>query len=132
MLPPMQANSYLDRQLTGEILDAAIEVHRALGPGLLESAYATCLQHEFDLRQIAYEREFPVALQYKKLDIPFANRADFVVARKVVVEVKSIDSLQPVHTAQLLTYMRLADVRLGLLINFNTYALRNGVKRLIR
>ena len=124
--------AYLDSRLTGAILDAAIEVHRALGPGLLESAYSACLQHEFDLRGLSYEREFPVTLRYKSLELPFAYRADFLVAGRVVVEVKSVDTLQPVHTAQVLTYIRLARVRLGLLVNFNTYALKNGVKRLIR
>ena len=128
----MDGRTYLDRRLTGEILDAAIEVHRALGPGLLESAYCACLQHEFDLRKMAYDRELPVSLQYKSLEIPIAYRADFLVSRKVVVEVKSVESLQPVHTAQVLTYVRLVGVRLGLLINFNTYALKHGIKRLIR
>jgi len=128
----MEAPSYPHRLVTGEILDAAYEVHRVLGPGLLESAYSACLQHELEVRQVPFEREFPVSLTYKGLEIPMAYRADFLVRGTVVVEVKSVDSLQPVHTAQVLTYIRLAEVRLGLLINFNTYMLKHGIKRLIR
>jgi GxxExxY protein len=115
--------------LTKEIIGAAIEVHRHLGPGLLESAYQQCLARELSLREISYELERPLPLEYKGLRLNCGYRVDFLVANAVVVETKSIEVIAPVHEAQLLTYMRLGDWKVGLLINFNVLALKTGICR---
>lgn len=115
--------------LTKEIIGAAIEVHRTLGPGLLESAYQQCLARELTLRGVAYEREQPLALEYKGLLLNCGYRADFLVDNAVVVETKSIEVIAPVHEAQLLTYMRLGYWKVGLLINFNVLVLKTGIRR---
>ena len=115
--------------LTREIIGAAIEVHRHLGPGLLESAYQQCLAREFSLRNIRYESERSLPLEYKGLRLNCGYRADFLVDNAVVVETKSIETIAPVHEAQLLTYMRLGNWKVGLLINFNVLALRTGIRR---
>jgi len=117
-------------QVTEQIIGAAIEVHRHLGPGLLESVYEEALAVEFDLRGLPYARQVPVPLAYKGREIG-EYRLDLLVADSVVVEVKSVERQDPVFTAQLLTYLRLAGKRVGLLINFNTHLLKQGVKRLI-
>ena len=115
--------------LTGEIIGAAIEVHRHLVPGLLESAYQRCLARELELRKIPYLYECPLPLEYKGLKIRSGYRVDILVAEAVVVETKSIESIAPVHEAQLLTYMRLGGWKVGLLINFNVLALKAGIRR---
>jgi GxxExxY protein len=115
--------------LTKEIIGAAIEVHRTLGPGLLESAYQQCLARELTLRGVAYEREQPLALEYKGLLLNCGYRADFLVDNAVVVETKSIEVIAPVHEAQLPTYMRLGNWKVGLLINFNVLVLKTGIRR---
>src|SRR5262245_46216606 len=123
-----------DRQIneaTGAILGAAIEVHRVLGPGLLETTYVACLQHEFSARNIRFVPQLPVALTYKDKRLESVYRVDLVVEELVVVEVKSLDALAPIHTAQVLTYLRLTGCPAGLLINFNAARLMEGVKRLI-
>jgi GxxExxY protein len=112
-----------------EVIGAAIEVHRILGPGLLESAYHDCLSHELKLRNVSFETEVPLAVEYKGLIVGQAYRADFLVEQKVLVELKTVDVLQPVHKAQLLTYLRLSKRKLGLLINFNVPVLHKGVQR---
>jgi GxxExxY protein len=117
--------------LTELIIGAAIEVHRALGPGLLESAYQECLARELSLRQIAFEREKPLLLEYKGAKLECGYRLDFVVAGRVVVEVKAADSLLPRHQSQLLTYMKLGGWQVGLLINFHVPVLKKGIKRLV-
>ncbi|MFC1829816.1 GxxExxY protein [Thermodesulfobacteriota bacterium] len=116
--------------LTGEVIGAAIEVHKALGPGLLESVYEKCLCKELDLRKIPYENQKELLVEYKgsKLDCGF--RLDIVVANQVVVELKSCEKLQPIHDAQLLTYLKLSGIKIGLLINFNVPVLKEGIKRL--
>lgn len=119
------------RDTTWEIIGAAIEVHRALGPGMLESAYCACLAHELGLRNLPFEREKPLDICYKELIVEHAFRADFIVNREVVVEVKAVDDLAPVHDAQVLTYLRVSRLRVGLLFNFNVYNLRQGMKRLV-
>src|SRR6266542_2178839 len=106
-------------QLTHEIIGAAIEVHRMLGPGLLESAYEECLCHELRLRGIALQRQIDVPLIYKGAALTAAFRLDVLVEDNVIVEVKSVEKLLPVHEAQLVTYLRLAGKRVGLLLNFN-------------
>ena len=121
-----------ERDITWQIIGAAIEVHRALGPGMLESAYCTCLAHEFGLRNLRFEREKPLDLHYKELKVEHAFRADFIVNDQVVVEVKAVDGLAAVHDAQVLTYLRVSGRRVGLLFNFNVYNLRQGTKRLFR
>ena len=115
--------------LTGEIIGAAIEVHRHLGPGLLESAYQRCLARELELREIPHQCEWPLPLEYKGLRVGCGYRVDILVANAVVVEIKSIESLAPVHEAQLLTYMRIGGWKVGLIINFNVLILKSGVRR---
>ena len=113
------------------VIGAAIEVHKNLGPGLLESAYQNCLMRELDLSGIDYETEAPIALSYKGEIIENACRADFFVEGKVLVELKTVDRLNDKHKAQLLTYLRLANRKLGLLINFNEILIKNGIKRVV-
>ena len=115
--------------LTREIIGAAIEVHRHLGPGLLESAYQRCFARELRIRDIPFEREWPLPLEYKGLCVKCGYRIDFLVADTVVVETKSIEAIAPVHQAQLLTYMRLGGWKIGLLLNFNVLVLKNGICR---
>jgi GxxExxY protein len=115
--------------LTKEIIGAAIEVHRNLGPGLLESAYQQCLARELQLKEIPYRYEWPFPLDYKGLRLKCGYRVDLLVADTVVVETKSIEAIAPVHEAQLLTYMRLGGWKVGLLINFNVLVLKNGIRR---
>jgi GxxExxY protein len=115
--------------LTREIIGAAIEVHRHLGPGLLESAYQQCLGKEMTLRAIPYRCELPLPLEYKGLRMKCGYRIDFLVADLVVVETKSVEAIAPVHHAQLLTYMRIGGWKVGLIINFNVLVLKNGICR---
>ena len=118
-------------QLTHEIIGASIEVHRALGPGLLESAYRKCLRRELLLRGIPYRKEYPLPLEYKGIRLECGYRVDILVGGAVAVEVKSVQALAPVHDAQLLTYLRLGGWRVGLLINFNVVVLKDGIHRKI-
>lgn len=117
--------------LTGKIIGAAIEVHRNLGPGLLESAYQQCLARELEIQEIPFKYEWPLPLEYKGLRIGRPYRMDLLIDERVIVEVKSIAVLAPIHEAQLLTYMRLRRIRLGLLMNFNEVVLKNGIRRKI-
>jgi GxxExxY protein len=116
-------------EITHAIIGAAIEVHRALGPGLLESAYVQCLCRELALRNIRFQREVNIPVEYKDLRLECGYRLDLLVDDAVVVEAKSIEALLPIHDAQLLTYMRLGGWQLGLLINFNVPVLVNGIHR---
>ena len=118
-------------QLSNQIIGAAIEVHRALGPGLLESAYQACHKHELILRAVPIETEAPLALEYKGVKLDCGYRLDEVVGGLVIVEIKSVERLEPIHEAQLLTYLRLSGLWLGLLINFNVPVLKSGIKRLV-
>jgi len=117
--------------LTGKIIGAAIEVHRTLGPGLLESAYHQCLARELEIQEIPFRFDWPLPLEYKGLRLGRGYRMDLLVEDRVIVEVKSIATLAPIHEAQLLTYMRLRKVPLGLLMNFNEVVLKNGIRRKI-
>ena len=119
-----------ENEISDRIIGAAIEVHRALGPGLLESVYEECLAAEMEVRGIAFERQRPVPLVYRQIKLDCGYRVDFVVENKVVLELKSLDVVPPVMFAQVLTYVRLLDLRLGLLVNFNVSRLSDGVKRL--
>ncbi len=123
-------NSRLN-QLSYEIIGAALEVHRMLGPGLLESSYHKCLCRELFVRGIPFEKEQPLPLEYKGIRLDCGYRIDIVVGRLIVVEVKSIESLAPIHDAQLLTYLRIGGYRLGLLMNFNVVVLKDGIHRRI-
>ena len=116
-------------ELSEQIIGAAIEVHRHLGPGLLESAYQMCLAKELELREVAFEREVVLPVQYKGIEVDAGYRIDFVVNEKVIVEVKSVESVAPVHEAQLLTYLRLSKKKVGLLINFKVPVLKDGIFR---
>ncbi|HEY3102453.1 MAG TPA: GxxExxY protein [Pyrinomonadaceae bacterium] len=118
-------------RITSEVIGAAIEVHRQLGPGLLESSYRECLCRELLLRGIPFEREKPLPLEYKGIHVGCGYRLDLLVAGSVVVEVKAIEALAPIHEAQLLTYLRIGGWRMGLLINFNVAVLKSGIRRRI-
>ena len=118
-------------EITHSVIGAAIEVHRQLGPGLLESAYFECLCRELVLREIPFDYEKPLPLEYKGVRLECGYRLDLLVAGSVVVEVKSVEALAPIHDAQLLTYLRLGGWRVGLLINFNVAVLKNGIHRKI-
>lgn len=118
-------------RLTHEIIGAAIEVHRRLSPGLLESAYETCLCRELSLRGIRFQRQVPLRIQYRGLQLDCAYRLDIVIPRLLIVEVKAMKKVLPVHRAQVLTYLKLTGIRLGLLINFNVEMLVAGLNRII-
>jgi len=117
--------------LTGKIIKAAIEVHSQLGPGLLESAYEECLVYELQKMGLHVDRQKPVPLIYKEIQLECGYRIDILVENKVVVELKSIDEVLLVHEAQILTYLKLAKKEVGLLINFNVKQLKNGLKRFV-
>ncbi|WP_096704041.1 GxxExxY protein [Magnetospirillum sp. 15-1] len=113
------------------VIGLAIEVHRALGPGLLESAYEQCLAHELELNEVPFRRQVPVPVVYKGMKLDCAYRLDLVVADTLVLEIKAVEKLLPVHGAQLLTYLKLTGIRAGLLLNFNSEVLRDGMKRVV-
>ena len=120
-----------EERLTGEIIGAAIEVHRQLGPGLLESTYEACLCQELKLRNIEFECQKALPLEYKGIKLACGYRLDLLVAGLVIVEIKSVEALARIHEAQLLTYLNLSGVRIGLLINFNVPVLKDGIRRLV-
>ena len=120
-----------DAQLTHAIIGAAIEVHRTLGPGLLESAYEECPARELTVRGIPFERQKPLPVVYKDVKLECGYRIDLVVDNRVIVELKAVDALAPIHEAIVLTYLRLSGCKIGLLINFNTAILRDGIRRLV-
>ncbi|MDQ3257447.1 MAG: GxxExxY protein [Acidobacteriota bacterium] len=123
-------NPHLNK-ITSEVINAAMEVHRTLGPGLLESAYHECLCRELTIRGVTFERERGVPVEYKGIRLECGYRLDLLVSDSVVVEIKSVEGIVPVHEAQLLTYLRLGGWRLGLLINFNVAVLKDGIRRKI-
>lgn len=120
-----------DQNLTEQIIGCAIKIHKALGPGLLESAYQECLY--FELRRIGLfvEKEKPLPLLYEEVKLEVGYRIDLLVERQIVVEIKSVDALADIHLAQVLTYLKLSNNRLGLLINFNVVLLKDGIKRVV-
>jgi len=120
-----------DNEITHAIIGAAIEVHKRLGPGFLESAYEECLTHELRTRQLRVDRQVPVPIVYRETKLECGYRLDLLVESRVVVELKSVDSLAPIHEAIILTYLRLSGHRIGLLINFNVGVLKDGVRRFI-
>ena len=121
----------LYKELTGKIVDCAIIVHKSLGPGLLESAYEECLFYELQNCGLETLKQYPMPLIYKDKKLDIGYRIDLLVEDKIVIEVKSVDFLIPIHTAQLMTYMKLSECRIGLLINFNVQFLKEGIKRII-
>lgn len=116
--------------LTEKIIGFAIEVHRLLGPGLLESAYEECLCHELDRGAMVYRRQVPLPVIYKSVRLDCGYRLDIVVENQVIIELKSVERLLPIHEAQMLTYLKLSGIPTGLLLNFNTPVLKDGVRRL--
>ncbi len=119
------------KELTEKIIGAAIEVHKTIGPGLLESAYEECLAQEMKMRSLSFQRQFPLPVAYKGAMLDCGYRLDFVVEKAVVLELKTIDAFAPIHEAQLLTYLKLGAWTVGLLINFNIPVLKNGIKRVV-
>ena len=116
--------------LTRSVIGACIEVHREMGPRLLESVYEECLATEFELRSIPYQRQQAINLEYKGRPLDSEFRLDFFISKTVILELKTVDRLLPIHEAQVLSYLRLTNSRIGLLINFKTPLLKNGIKRL--
>lgn len=114
-----------------EIVDSAIRVHTKIGPGMLESAYEACIEYELGKRSFAVKKQVPMPLHYDDLTLDMGFRLDLVVEDAVVVELKSVKQLLPIHTAQLLSYLRAGDYRLGFLLNFNTVHMRDGIKRVV-
>ena len=118
-------------ELSERVIGAAIEVHRFLGPGLLEQSYEKALEHEFTLRGLKYSSQISLPIAYKELQIPDAYRLDILIENQLIVEIKAVENILPVHKAQLLTYLRHTQKPLGLLINFNSSLLKNGLTRVI-
>jgi len=121
----------IENIISNKIIGLAIEVHRSLGPGLLESAYQECLYYELKNNGLKVEKEKPMPIVYKDMKLDHGYRIDLLVEHKVVVEIKTVDTLIDVHFAQVLTYLKLGNYKLGLLINFNVPLLKNGIKRII-
>ncbi len=117
--------------ITGEIVDSAIKVHTALGPGLLESAYEACLSHELRKRGLKVEAQLELPVRYDGLTLDAGYKIDLLVENQVIVELKAVEKIHPVHEAQLLSHLKLSDLQVGLLINFNVTRLTEGVKRLV-
>lgn len=119
-------------RMSSKVIGSAIEVHRQLGPGLLESVYRACLAYELSSMGFACELEAPVPVRYKGIDLSCEFRIDLLVERELIVETKAVENLLPVHSAQLLTYLKLSGLHVGLLINFNSKVLSSGIRRLVR
>lgn len=120
-----------ENQISNIIIGCAIEVHKVLGPGLLESAYEECLAYELRLKGLQVSKQVPMPVVYKEVKLNHGYRMDLLVANRVVVEVKSVEFISDVHVAQLLTYLKLGDYKLGLILNFNTPVLKDGIRRLV-
>lgn len=121
----------LFEELTEKIIGAAIDVHKELGPGLLENVYSECLSYELSRNNLKFKREVYLPVKYKDKIMDCNYRIDFIIEDKVIIELKSVESLLKIHEAQLITYLKLSNIKLGLLINFNTDFLKNGIKRFI-
>jgi GxxExxY protein len=118
-------------KITEKIIESAIEVHRHLGPGLLESAYEECLCFELKQHDLSFERQKPLPLKYKSVELDCGYRIDILVEDKVIVELKCVDKINPIHEAQLLTYLRLSDKKVGLILNFYVSLMKDGIRRLV-
>ena len=121
----------IENELSNKIIGCAIEVHKQLGPGLLESAYQECLYYELKQLGLKVQKEKPMPIVYKEVKLDHGYRIDLLVEEKVVIEIKTVEAFNDVHTAQVLTYLRLGKYKLGLLFNFQTTILKNGIKRII-
>jgi len=124
-------NTKRSDELSNLIIGSAIEVHRILGPGLLESAYEECLCYELKIKGISFERQKPLPVIYKGVRLDCGYRIDVLVEKMVILEIKAIEHIEPIHEAQLLTYLNLSDLWLGLLINFNVPFLKDGIRRIV-
>jgi GxxExxY protein len=120
-----------DRELTHEIIGAAIAVHKELGPGLLEAVYEECLCHELGIRGLPFERQKPIPVVYRETKLDCGYRADIIVCGRIIVEIKAVAAVAPIHEAIMLTYLRLSGCKIGLLINFHSAVLKDGVKRYV-
>ena len=118
-------------QLSSRIIGAAIEVHKTLGPGLLESAYEECLCHELNIQGLLFEKQKPLTIYYKGKKLDCGYRLDIVVEKAVIIELKSCEKVEPIHKAQLLTYLKLSGLNLGLILNFNVPLMRDGIVRIV-
>jgi GxxExxY protein len=118
-------------ELTEKVIGAAIEVHKSLGPGLLESVYEECLCHELGLGKIGYQRQIPVPVKYKEVSLDCGYRLDVVVEETIILELKSCERIESIHKAQLLTYLKISGLRIGLIINFNVPVLKDGIVRMV-
>jgi GxxExxY protein len=118
------------RKITEQVIGACIEIHKHLGPGLLESIYEECLCYELSVLGLKFERQKPLPVKYKSVNLDCGYRLDLVIEDKIILELKTVEHLLPIHEAQLLTYLKLSGLTLGLLINFNVPVLKNGVKRI--
>ena len=127
----MIKNSINNDTLSGEVIGCMIEVHRTLGPGLLESTYQQCLARELDLNQISFKLEYPLPVEYKGIRLDCGYRIDMLVEDRLIIELKAVDTIKEIYKAQLLTYMKLAEVKTGLLVNFNALRLKDGIKRFV-
>jgi GxxExxY protein len=120
-----------ENELSKIVFDAGLKIHRALGPGLLESVYEECLYYELCKQNLFVEKQKPMPVIYQEVKLDIGYRIDLMVERKLIIEVKSIETLNDIHTAQLLTYLRLSNCKLGILINFNTLLFKDGIKRIV-
>lgn len=120
-----------ENEISQLVIGLCIKVHKKLGPGLLESSYEECLFYELSKNNLKFSRQQTIPIIYDEIKLDHGFRADIIIENKVIVEIKSIETFQPVHSAQLLTYLRLTDIKLGLLINFNTYLIKEGIKRIV-
>ena len=120
-----------ENEIARQIVDVAYHIHKAFGPGLLESAYEAMLAHDLEKRNLRIERQVPIPIIYDNVEIGIGYRADLIVEEKVIVELKSIEHVANVHKKQLLTYLRLADIRLGLLLNFGAPLMKRGITRVV-
>ncbi len=118
-------------KLSNKIIGAAIEVYKTLGPGLLESAYEQCLCHELNIRNISFERQKELPVVYKQLKLDCSYRLDIFVEKAIILELKSCEKIEPIHKAQLLTYLKISKTSLGLIMNFNTPVMRDGIIRIV-
>lgn len=117
-------------ELSNKVIGCAIEVHRNLGPGLLESTYEQCLAHELKIEGMPFKLQYPLPVEYKGIKLDCGYRIDLLVDNSLIVELKSVDNVLPIHQAQLLTYMKLSGIKIGLLMNFNVKYMKNGIKRM--
>lgn len=118
-------------EITEEVIGGAIEVHRTLGPGLLENAYEECLCRELSLRKIPFQRQYPLPLKYKEVQLNCGYRVDLVIAGSIIVEIKAVERVLAVHEAQIISYLKLGGWKVGLLLNFNVSVLRSGIRRFV-